>query len=81
PANHILLKNYAVVGVHWGAYNAHDPELVHRCHAELMRLHAEGQIAPLVQRLVPFEEAPDAIAALASRGTWGKLVVTPPAAR
>ena len=81
PANHILLKNYAVVGVHWGAYNAHDPELVRRCHAELMRLHAEGQIAPLVQRLVPFEEAPKAIAALASRGSWGKLVVTPPAER
>ena len=81
PTNHILLKNYAVVGVHWGAYNARDPELVQRCHAELMKLHADGRIAPLVQRLVPFEEAPKAIAALASRGSWGKLVVTPPTAR
>jgi NADPH2:quinone reductase len=78
PANHILLKNYAVVGVHWGAYNRRNPELVHRCHDELMRLHADGKIAPLVQRLVPFADAPQAIAALANRGSWGKLVVTPP---
>jgi NADPH:quinone reductase len=79
PTNHILLKNYAVVGVHWGAYNRYDPERLHRCHDELIRLHSEGKIAPLVQRRVPFEEAPQAIAALASRGSWGKLVVTPPA--
>jgi NADPH2:quinone reductase len=78
PANHILLKNYSVVGVHWGAYNRHDPALVRRGHDELMRLHAEGKIAPIVQRLVPFDEAPQAIAALANRGSWGKLVVTPP---
>jgi NADPH2:quinone reductase len=79
PANHVLLKNYSVVGVHWGAYNRYDPALVRRGHDELMRLHAEGRIAPLVQRLVPFDEAPQAIAALANRGSWGKLVVTPPA--
>jgi NADPH2:quinone reductase len=78
PANHVLLKNYAVVGLHWGAYNRYDPALVHRCHAELMRLHGEGRIAPLIQRVVRFDDVPAAIAAVAGRGSWGKLVVTPP---
>jgi NADPH2:quinone reductase len=78
PANHVLLKNYSVVGVHWGAYNVRNPALVQHCHDELVALHADGIIAPLIQRLVPFEEAPAAIESVATRGSVGKLVVTPP---
>jgi NADPH:quinone reductase len=77
PANHVLLKNYSVVGLHWGMYNRADPALVRRCHDDLVRLHAQGSIAPLVQREVPFEEAPAAIEAVAGRGTWGKIVIRP----
>ena len=78
PANHILLKNYAVVGVHWGAYNRQNPALVRHCHDELMRLHEQGKIAPLLGKEVAFEDAPKAIDELASRATWGKVVVRPP---
>jgi NADPH2:quinone reductase len=77
PANHVLLKNYSVVGLHWGAYSRRDYELVPACHAELMRLHAEGRIAPLVSAVRPIAEAPSALASLADRGTYGKIVVTP----
>ena len=77
PANHVLLKNYAVIGLHWGLYNTMDPSLVHEVHADLMRLHAEGAIDPLIQREAAFDEAPAAIASLATRGTWGKVVVRP----
>jgi NADPH2:quinone reductase len=77
PANHVLVKNYSVVGLHWGAYSRFDYDLVPACHAELMRLHAEGAIAPLISAVRPLAEAPAALASLADRGTYGKVVVTP----
>jgi NADPH2:quinone reductase len=77
PTNHILLKNYAVVGVHWGMYAQHEPELMGRTHAELVRLHGAGAIAPLVGRRSPMAEVPAALRALADRQTVGKAVVLP----
>jgi NADPH:quinone reductase len=78
PTNHALLKNYSVVGVHWAMYSRRDPALVRRCHQELLELHAARKVAPLVKQVVPFEHAPEAIEAIASRSTWGKVVVAPP---
>lgn len=72
--NHVLIKNYAVVGVHWGLYNMLMPDFVHHTHAELMRLHADGKIDPLISREIPMTDVPAALASLATRGTWGKLV-------
>jgi NADPH2:quinone reductase len=79
PANHVLLKNYSVVGVHWGAYSRHDPSLVAATHAELVRLHGEGAIRPLIGRRVPMEEAREALVDLGGRRTVGKVVVLPDA--
>lgn len=77
PANHVLLKNYAVVGLHWGHYARHDPGLVVGCHDELMRLHASGEISPLVSSTLAFEEVPHALGLLGGRDTYGKVVVSP----
>jgi NADPH2:quinone reductase len=77
PANHVLLKNYSVVGVHWAAYNLRDPQLLAEVHDDLLRLHAEGAIEPLVGDRVPFTSAPDALAAIADGRTVGKVVVVP----
>lgn len=78
PTNHALLKNYSVVGLHWGAYQRQNPALIKHCHDELMALHARGAIAPLIQREVSFADAPVAIESLARRGTWGKVIIRPP---
>ena len=40
--NHVLIKNYSVVGVHWGLYNLMNPALVRSTHDELMRLFEAG---------------------------------------
>src|SRR6476620_4018512 len=72
--NHVLIKNYAVIGVHWGLYNVLQPALTHETHAPLMQLHADGAIAPLISREIPMAEVPPALASLATRGTWGKIV-------
>jgi len=77
PTNHALIKNYSIVGVHWGLYNIRQPERIRATHADLMRLHAEGLIDPLISRVVPMAEVPAALGQLASRRTWGKLVTEP----
>ncbi|MDX3075070.1 NADPH:quinone oxidoreductase family protein [Streptomyces sp. NPDC088354] len=73
--NHALVKNYAVLGLHWGLYNAHDPAAVRRCHDELTRLAAEGAIKPLVSERVPLTGAADAVQRVADGRTTGRLVV------
>ena len=76
-ASHVLVKNYAVVGVHWGLYLAKQPEVVPETHAALVKLWQRGAVDPLVSSTFPFEEAPAALGALASRGTTGKVVLLP----
>lgn len=77
PANHLLVKNYSVVGLHWGLYRKHDPALFGQVHEQLTRLVEDGQIDPLVGAVHPLEEAPQALAALADRSTVGKVVLVP----
>ena len=77
PANHVLLKNYAVVGLHWGRYVATQPDLVRRAHSELLTLWDEGKINPLISAEYPLEDLPLALGRLARRGTWGKIVILP----
>ena len=77
PASHVLLKNYSVVGLHWGLYRRHEPSVFGAVHQELTRLSAEGRIDPLVSQVLPLEDAPKALAALADRATVGKVVLKP----
>jgi len=77
PANHVLVKNYSVLGLHWGLYRKHDPALIGTVHEELCRLFAAGAIEPLVGQVLPLDQAPQAMAAIADRATVGKVVLTP----
>ena len=76
-ANRILLKNIALVGLHWGAYAQHQPERVPEVFEALRELYAQGRIEPLVFRRYALEETGKALRDLVSRRTWGKLIVTP----
>ena len=73
--NHALVKNYSILGLHWGLYNTKDPRAVADCHRELTRLAAEGAIRPLVSERVPFDAAADAVQRVADGTTTGRLVV------
>ena len=77
PANHLLMKNYSVVGLHWGLYRKHDPALFGQVHEQLTRLVDEGHVDPLVGEVLPLDKAPEALARLASRETVGKVVLVP----
>jgi NADPH2:quinone reductase len=72
--NHVLIKNYSVVGVHWGLYNVMNPALVREIHADLCALFEAGRIDPLISETVGLDEVPAALARLGGRGTWGKIV-------
>lgn len=75
--NHVMVKNYAVLGLNWGGYRPRLPELVRTVHDELVALCRKGLIDPLISEVVPLEGARAALEALTSRRTTGKVVVTP----
>ncbi|MGW2014338.1 NADPH:quinone oxidoreductase family protein [Streptomyces sp. NPDC001927] len=75
--NHALVKNYSIVGLHWGLYNLKDPAAILRCHETLTEYAAKGLIKPLVSERVPFEAAADAVQRVSEGVTTGRLVVLP----
>lgn len=75
--NHALVKNYAILGLHWGLYNTKNPKLVQHCHEQLTELAARGAIAPLVSERVPLEEAAAAVQRVADGVTTGRVAVLP----
>ena len=75
PAGHVLVKNYSVVGLHWGMYPGVRPDLIDTARRELTRLADGGAIHPVVDHVVPFERAPEALTALASGTTVGRVVI------
>lgn len=75
--NRILLKNIAIVGLHWGAYREHDPAKIPEAMRALFALYEEGKITPLVSSTYPLHQAADALAEIASRRSTGKVVLIP----
>jgi NADPH2:quinone reductase len=76
-ANRILLKNIAVVGLHWGAYAINEPARVPETFDALFRLYEAGTIRPVIGARYPLDRVADALEALGSRRTHGKVVVVP----
>jgi NADPH2:quinone reductase len=76
-ANRILLKNIAVTGLHWGAHQTKDPARVSETFEALFELYAAGKIAPVIYQSYALDEVPIALQDLASRKTYGKLIVAP----
>ena len=72
--NHVLLKNYSVVGVHWGASLARDPESLPSQVAAVMALVDEGAVDPLLHPPYVFEDAARALQDIYDRQVVGKVV-------
>ncbi|EDY43328.1 NADPH:quinone oxidoreductase family protein [Streptomyces sp. SPB074] len=75
--NHAMVKNYAILGLHWGLYARYAPETIAACHRELTRLAAEGVVKPLVSERVPLEEAASAVGRVAGGRSTGRICVLP----
>jgi NADPH2:quinone reductase len=77
PVNHALIKNYSIVGLHWGLYNQRAPNLVAEATEELFRLYLAGAIRPHISDRRPLVEAPLALATVAEGRSTGKVVILP----
>jgi NADPH2:quinone reductase len=75
PTNHLLVKNYALLGFYLGSYSQRRPDLVRAAHDHLMHLLERGAIAPAVYRVFDFDAARDAFAAMNEHRHWGKVVI------
>ena len=75
PMNHVLLKSYDIVGVHWGASVMRDPSSVRRQLDAVLTHVANGDFTPPLYPPFAFEDAAQALQDLADRKTWGKAVV------
>jgi len=75
--NRVLLKNVSIVGVHWGLYSERDPLILRRWMVELLKLAETGQLRPVISATFPLREATRALAAIASRESYGKVVLIP----
>ena len=75
--NHALVKNYSIVGLHWGLYNLKAPQLVVDATQELFRLYREGVIKPHISDRRPLIEAREALATVAEGRSTGKVVILP----
>ena len=65
--NHALIKNYSIVGLHWGLYQTKNAQLIGSATRQLTKLVAEGAIRPLVGERVGLEEVPGVAAAAGRR--------------
>ena len=75
PVNHVLLKNYSIVGVHWGASIARNPAASEEAHQTMLDMYNQGRIDPPVFPPFAFDDAPAALDAIYNRRSWGKVIV------
>jgi NADPH:quinone reductase len=75
--NHALVKNYSILGLHWGLYEKRDPVAVVDCQAELARMVAAGQLRTLVTERLGFAGIPDGLRRLGAGQTAGRIVFQP----
>ncbi|MFI5283406.1 MAG: NADPH:quinone oxidoreductase family protein [Candidatus Dormibacterales bacterium] len=73
--SHVLVKNYSVVGLHWGLYLRRAPELVPIAMRELLELYEQGRIKPHISARFPLPAAPQALELVAQRKSTGKVIL------
>ena len=76
-ANHVLIKNYAVLGLHWGLYRQVKPDVIAEATEALFGLYRDRKIRPYISARRPLSDGAAALAAIASRQTTGKVVLIP----
>ena len=75
--NRVLLKNIAIVGLHWGAYRQHDPAKIPQAMAALFEMYERGAVTPVVSSTYALADAAKALDEIASRKSIGKVVLVP----
>jgi NADPH2:quinone reductase len=79
--NHALIKNYSIVGLHWGLYNRYDQAAIAECHQALSDMAARGTVAPLVSERLALADVAAAVQRLADGTTVGRVAYVAERAR
>jgi NADPH2:quinone reductase len=74
-SNHILIKNYSVVGLHWGAYRQRNSDKIEKAWSELFALYDSGKVRPVVGGRYHMGQVAHAMEHLASRAAVGKIIL------
>lgn len=74
-SNHVLVKNYSVVGLHWGSYRHNNPAKIEQGWKELIGIYETGKLKPVIGGRFHMEQIADAMEFLASRKAVGKIVL------
>jgi NADPH2:quinone reductase len=77
PANLLLLKGAAAVGVFWGEFAKREPKANGKMMMELAQWLAQGKLKPHVSHVLPLERTAEALRMLLDRRVVGKLVIKP----
>ena len=75
PLNLPLLKGAFIVGVFWGGFAMKYPKENMGNTMTLMKWHAEGKLKPHIHKIVPLEDAKEALEEMMNRKVKGKMVV------
>jgi NADPH2:quinone reductase len=76
PANLMLLKGSALVGVFYGTFRDKDPAGNRANFAQMFEWFEQGKLKPLVSQTMELERVVDAFNILQGRGAIGKIVLT-----
>ena len=75
PANLLLVKSCAAIGVFWSSHRRREPMVLREDFRQLFQWWGQGKLKPLVGARYAFEEAGKALRALLSREVAGKIVL------
>ncbi|PKP74225.1 MAG: zinc-binding dehydrogenase [Alphaproteobacteria bacterium HGW-Alphaproteobacteria-6] len=75
-ANHLLVKNLAVIGFYWAGYLRFDPGALTGSLKTLLDWHATGGLVPHIGHRLPLARAAEALDLIRQRRATGKVVVT-----
>lgn len=75
-SNHLLVKNFSLLGLNWGSYRKHVPEVLNEVHNELIRLYRNREIRPIISHRIALEDTPTYLERLKTKSILGKVVVT-----
>ena len=75
PWNLSLLKGASIVGVFWGDFVRREPGAFAEGLQALGQWYAQGRVTPVIDRILPMSELPQAYRLMALREVIGKLVM------
>jgi len=73
--NKVLLKNMSVIGLWWGNYRLHKPQLIEETQEQLYQMYEKEEIKPVIHSSIGFTDIPAALELLENRKSYGKIII------